>query len=887
MKLVPKDATATKHVQSQNHHENFLSPKHRQYFLEGFFGGHEIIHTTTKSLIQPRNMASHATPITSNTNRKKDISIESISSEIMTTGPRVEDGTFVYQVIRPDGVLVRDHPYAFATATTATDAFFPEEDHEEDDDGDVEEYIFQKAELVEVDQIVRHSDTVLVRLADHTGWIAAEWQGEIALKQLPVERGLWTWYVDNFPTGVTIRRHPLDSAALLPTEQHQHQQLQHLWPLQKIYCDARVVHPITGVAFYRLQSSSHAASHLHTTTNSSGAYSPVFSQSTDASTPSIAATVNTLTVNIVMTMNAIVISQGWVYDRTPRPDTEDLVWLLEESSVQTGKTWVYRALEDIIIHTQPNVASNCRRPDELRIPAGDMVAVSTIRESPYGAGNGPFLQLSDGSGWLFEYRRDQKIMEAVPTETGIWECRVLNKPVGIGLRRNPMDGQEQLVPEMVFPYQSALQCDLKVTNRATGVSHYRVQGTDGWVMDRRDDSPMLKILSSITDDLRCNQLSPLNACDMWNSEFVRGIAATVEGLTENAYYPHGRVLSFRTSSIPSMEFTVYLSTRTVVREIEHPVLNRTIHSCHRSCSAKDLLVLFQKSTVDVLASALLEENENDLREEKKDDEFNQIHDQRSERGEEELRQEILRTDEDIHRLLAKRRELLQRVASFDEIRARQARDRTIRSPVIPQVEGELMSGEDDDDDDDSASGTSSDGSTHSGSSKGSAGASELIDSVRSVRSSMTSKTGKGEITTRSGPGANRVSGESGRISSAVSLRNSMPGRARVKDSPFASGLSVISDISSSTAGLNVATAVPASASFVPTIDENNELDYDVARKLALNDGFHGADDDGSEHSSRSRRVGHQYICEECKIVFNGKYSRDIHCREVHNVTSPR
>jgi hypothetical protein len=760
--------------------------------------------------------------------------------------PKVEEGSFVYQVVRTDGVIVREHPYSFATATNAADAFSHHEDEDDDDDDeedDIEEYIFQLQELVEVDQVVTHAGNSLLRLADHTGWLAAEWQGQVAMKRLECKTGLWSWYVDNYPVGITVRRHPLDSADLLPTERQQHQHLQRLWPFQKIYCDRQVVHPVTGVTFYRLQSCSMGNA---SNSNLSRSIKPMLSTMVSATSTSLgdestnAATVQTLTMTMMTTMAATVPSLGWVYDRTPASkDGQDLFWLLEESMIQRGKLWVYRSLhEDLVIRKVPNIAWNMRRDDELRLPHGDMVAVHQIRTSPYSQGNGPFLQLTDGSGWLFESRNGSAVMEQVPVETGHWECKVLNAPVGVGLRRHPMDGQEQLFGNVVFPYESVLQCDAKVTNPDTKVSHYRVQGTDGWVFDRRDEMEMLEVLSWSSVPKHQQQQQPN---DGWSPDFVRGIAATVEGLQEKAYYPHSRVVSFQIGG--SMEIHVFLSTRTVTRAIDHPGLHRKVHSSQRNCTPKDLLAFFRKDAIELFA---LSQDDDENKEEKKE-EAEQV--EKNEgwtmiEREEELRHELLRVDAEISQLLAKRRKVLQQVTLFDEQRAKEARQTTNKSPAIPQVETDFASRDDDDDDDSSHSSGSS---SHSSGSQNSAGISGIIAGVRSFRMNGSSN-------------SNVTDG----ISHAAS------------------------DISNKTGSTSLI-ASAATAAATAAVDDNVEVALSrrlSPRSLRSPRTSVMTEDGDAVNISTASHSRKEVECMECGRIFNGKYSRDIHCKKAHNLFCP-
>lgn len=69
----------------------------------------------------------------------------------------------------------------------------------------------------------------------------------------------------------------------------------------------------------------------------------------------------------------------------------------------------------------------------------ELVSVDYIRKSRYKHGNGPFLRLSDGSGWLFEHKKNERVMKQVPVQDGLWIMYADNYPVGINLRRHPID----------------------------------------------------------------------------------------------------------------------------------------------------------------------------------------------------------------------------------------------------------------------------------------------------------------------------------------------------------------------------------------------------------------------------------------------------------------
>ena len=72
--------------------------------------------------------------------------------------------------------------------------------------------------------------------------------------------------------------------------------------------------------------------------------------------------------------------------------------------------------------------------------AGELISIDLIRPSRVvGSTNGPFLRLSDGSGWLFEKKYGDAMMTKIPVSIGLWSFVVDNGATGIALRRHPVD----------------------------------------------------------------------------------------------------------------------------------------------------------------------------------------------------------------------------------------------------------------------------------------------------------------------------------------------------------------------------------------------------------------------------------------------------------------
>jgi hypothetical protein len=338
------------------------------------------------------------------------------------------------------------------------------------------------------------------------------------MKRLAVEEGLWTFYADNYPAGIALRRHPHDdgyddeSIKVVPRTS--------FLPMQKIYCDRKVTHPKTGVDFYRVQG-----------------------------------------------------TEGWVFDKRG----EDFM-MLPESKIQTG-LFAYRSIGPIAVRRKTNVGDKMKTG---RVIADDEIVVADlIRESPFNIGNGPFLRLDDGSGWLFEKKYGEATMEKIPIEMGRWTFIIKNEPSGIGLRRQPIDRRDVMLETIYYEPNKQIVCDRKIAS-PLGVNFFRVKGTVGWVFDSRNGKPMMKLTSS--DPTFSEETLTVKDGD-WTPEYVRGIAGTVDDLEEIMFNPHSSVISFRTKE--NARINVYYTTRTVATALDHPYQGKT-QLFRRNCSAAEL-----------------------------------------------------------------------------------------------------------------------------------------------------------------------------------------------------------------------------------------------------------------------------------------------------------
>jgi hypothetical protein len=73
---------------------------------------------------------------------------------------------------------------------------------------------------------------------------------------------------------------------------------------------------------------------------------------------------------------------------------------------------------------EPNAVEKFRT--DLDVKTGQLVAADIFRQSPCHHGNGPFLRLTDGSGWVFENKQNERMMRPVHVQKGKWTLRVEN-----------------------------------------------------------------------------------------------------------------------------------------------------------------------------------------------------------------------------------------------------------------------------------------------------------------------------------------------------------------------------------------------------------------------------------------------------------------------------
>jgi len=423
---------------------------------------------------------------------------------------------------------------------------------------------FRQGDLASVDQILHVSlaDGVgpYLRLSDGSGWLCEGLRdlGQL-MERVEVETGLWGFYVQNDPIGVVVRNHPMDQL-----QEGQNNYLYRvpeikLKPLRKVFCDRRVVGK-NGIKFYRVQGIKHYA---------------------------------------------------WIFDIRISGDIEKIdsnqeeiekhldIMLLPESKVQTG-LFAFQALHEIDIRSMARVGDDLRTGWSIK--KNHIVTVNLIVEPPFpNSGNGPYLRLTDGTGWLFVSKDNQKVMRQLPIEEGLWKLRVC-KNVGIQPRIQPIDDTPNRYSK-VYTHTECVVSDRRIPAPPTsksdpGTFFYRIEGNLGWLFDRRGSQNIMELIeSSPTND---NPGAGVTR-DAWTSEFVRGIVTALEGLEEMAYDASNHVISFRHRQEGAL-INVFHLTRVVCTTLDPPSHGRT-QLTHRDCTVAELVEILKNPRVHTVGDS--------------------------------------------------------------------------------------------------------------------------------------------------------------------------------------------------------------------------------------------------------------------------------------------
>lgn len=473
------------------------------------------------------------------------------------------------------------------------------------------------------------------RLSDMTGWIQISKNDIQYCSQIPVESGIYGFYVDNAPNGLKTRYHPVDdSTELLPVEKMESNRLLKLEPMIKIYCDCKVTHPVTGVNFYRLQIA-----------------------------------------------NSFYFPQ-WVHDKQcssePSHQRPEIYKLLPcEKITETSnkrQQFAYQVLQGTVVRGRPDCTEEAKLIKlGYVVQKGDLIVGDLLRESPRPEnGNGPFIRLTSTNPseknrlWLFEKKLHQNILKRIPVVYGLWEFQVVpaqwsnecqpiddhvNFGAGIFVYKQPLDRCMSTNETTVafLKVGDYIQCDCKLVQEAAGGDetaaeyellngskmnncYYRVilsDGNFGWVSDKvilGTKPARLQLLTSCQRDTIDGSF-PDDECGSWSTEFVRGVAAAAcdKSIKEIVYQPVGNVLVFQTADY--VQINVFCSTKTVQTAFEHSVDTETddvtidhdnesnnlqafknvamIYNCHRDCkTTKALFEIMKISVVEMMMMSL-------------------------------------------------------------------------------------------------------------------------------------------------------------------------------------------------------------------------------------------------------------------------------------------
>lgn len=84
-----------------------------------------------------------------------------------------------------------------------------------------------------------------------------------------------------------------------------------------------------------------------------------------------------------------------------------------------GVDIVYQVLDKVEVRSKPSVEDACRAG--LSYSPGDLVHVDYVLFSSADSNYGPYMRLTDGTGWLFEKKNGKSILSpATSIERGLW-----------------------------------------------------------------------------------------------------------------------------------------------------------------------------------------------------------------------------------------------------------------------------------------------------------------------------------------------------------------------------------------------------------------------------------------------------------------------------------
>jgi len=269
---------------------------------------------------------------------------------------------------------------------------------------------------------------------------------------------------------------------------------------------------------------------------------------------------------------------------------------------------VYRVgANPLQLRTRPSLADEHRCVAEpCAVDPATLVAVDCVRPDAAAAhdtGDGPFLRLCNGLGWLFARKRGTTQMTRMPAERGLWPYQVQNPTVGLALRSHPTDSDDpewRLYPgDVVYPHEHVVWCDVRV--RDGDREFLRVQGTDGWLFTRRDGVDVMRELTA-RELSRGMLLAEEEAAKMGHGAVVPVLlppkdlraSAFRHRLRERYHNDRSRVVSFvkDLGAGETSRVDVYYSTGTIAIALNHPREGKT-QMFRRGCGMREAEAIFR------------------------------------------------------------------------------------------------------------------------------------------------------------------------------------------------------------------------------------------------------------------------------------------------------
>jgi hypothetical protein len=355
--------------------------------------------------------------------------------------------------------------------------------------------------------------------------------------QRPVETGLWAFFIDNFPTGQALIRHPgvyrldlmVSADATYP-------------PMRKVFCDRKVVSS-TNMKFYRVQ-------------GTKGWVVDAIGKSRSSEK---------------------VKKRGSKSSISSKETAEYISMMLPENKVKTGM-FAYKCLHPVFVHIQPKRQEKYKTL--LRIEENELIVADLVRQSV--TNEGTFARLTDGSGWVQVEIDGENYLEAIPVERGSWVlhdehfmpvqllCQPILRHVPVFESRKEYDLGDEVVCDR------RIECDNNVFFRVKGIQKF-VSGRELIIRDDTSEGLKEQVLS-------------------WTPDFVRGIASLVDGVKEIQHDEEAQTLSFSTSSKDWPVVNVYYATR-MVGSSAGEFSSGNLGRYRRNCSPPDVAEILKDPSV--------------------------------------------------------------------------------------------------------------------------------------------------------------------------------------------------------------------------------------------------------------------------------------------------